>query len=123
MVLVEAERAVRLDGNLCIQAALAVQLLLTEQVLDDNVALAASHLLYLIYLMFACSCNHNSVRLSCRGQYRMIEAAVLPLPLARVLINSYYSGCNPNYKTRFPIRQRIYNAVTPYTGKPIRTLN
>ncbi len=31
VVLVEAERAVRLDGYLCIQAALAVQLLLTEQ--------------------------------------------------------------------------------------------
>ena len=41
VVLVEAERAVRLDGYLCIQAALAVQLLLTEQMLDDDVALDA----------------------------------------------------------------------------------
>ena len=40
VVLMEAERAVRLDGYLCIQAALAVQLLLSEQALDDNVALA-----------------------------------------------------------------------------------
>ena len=72
--------------NLCIQAALAVQLFLAQQVLDDNVALAAGHLLYLIYLMFACSRNHNSFRLSCPGQYRMIEAVVLPLPLTRVLI-------------------------------------
>ncbi len=39
VVLVEAERAVRLDRYLGIQAALAVQLLLTEQTLDDNVAL------------------------------------------------------------------------------------
>ena len=123
VVLVEAERAVRLDRYLGVQAALSVQLFLAQQVLDDNVSLAASHLLYLIYLMFACSRNHNSFRLSCPGQYRMIEAAVLPLPLAQFLVNSYYSGCNPNYKIRFPFPRRIYFAVIPYTGKPIRTLN
>ena len=41
VVLVEAERAVRLDRYLGVQAALSVQLFLAQQVLDDNVSLAA----------------------------------------------------------------------------------
>lgn len=41
VVLVEAERAVRLDRYLGVQAALSVQLFLAQQVLDDNAALAA----------------------------------------------------------------------------------